>query len=69
MRHVTMTCPECVTEDKAVGDPMESVHGWLGGWYCFACHAKGNYQITFETQQEGNSATHQPQREQGTTES
>jgi len=51
MRHITMTCPECKTPDKAVGDPHEATNGHLGAWYCFACHAHGNYAIQFETKQ------------------
>jgi hypothetical protein len=50
-----MTCPQCLTPDKAVGDPQEATNGWLGGWFCFACHAKGNYQITFELTEQGRT--------------
>lgn len=52
MRHVTLTCPQCVEPDKAVGDPSEEAHGWIGAWYCFHCHAKGNYAVRFEVSEQ-----------------
>ncbi len=47
MRNVTMTCPNCGAEDRAVGDPDERDQGHSGKWYCFACQSSGTYTSEF----------------------
>lgn len=49
MRNITMTCPQCKTADRAVGDPKEADQGATGKWHCFACGASGTYGVALVT--------------------
>src|SRR5690349_17522412 len=40
MRHITLNCPVCGADERAVGDPEANK------WHCFACGASGSMQIT-----------------------
>lgn len=52
MRNISLRCPECKS-DHCVGDPSEALLGAAGAWFCFSCHSKGNYMISFQTKADG----------------
>lgn len=47
MNNITLTCPVCGTDSRAIGNPDEMDEGHSGKWFCFACDAHGTFEIHF----------------------
>lgn len=45
MRNITLSCPECRTPSKAVGNPDEHANGHTGPYHCFACGSNGTFVV------------------------
>lgn len=54
--HVTLDCPACGVEDRAVGEPRKDETG--GTWYCFNCKSYGKFSYDLEVTTYGEGYEH-----------